>query len=468
MRKTLLIMFIFLFAFTGIATAAVSDTIIKEIIIDKTAPLAPTLDGVSENWVNTDVVVTVKDIVDPVNNGVSAGIKEVNYAVNGTETTKTGDSNFTINLTSEGIYTISGKATDNVGNIGAEAIGEVKIDKTSPIINITGAETGKVYYNPVIPTFSASDEKAGLNTCTATIKKDAGAETPFVSGTTVSEQGNYTLKVTATDNAGNESNETLSFSINAPIAPTITSNAINPNSIKIEWNAIEGAIGYKVLDGASELANITETSYTHTGLTPNSEHNYTVVAYNLIGDSPVSDKKKVYTLANKPANPQITAKTSNTLTVTWEGDNPEGTEYSVSIIDGETVSFTADMKEHTFTGLSLANVYTIAVKARNFDNVETEEITLEASTNKAPVLTLTTPTEGSAFSLIEGHNTIVVKGSVADDDNDDVTVTATINGNSKSVAVDKCKDGKPFEIIFNASEFTEGAYTVTVVADDNK
>lgn len=468
MRKTLLIMFIFLFAFSSLAIAAESEHISKSIIIDKTAPNVPTLEGVSDDWVNTDVVVTVKDIIDPVSGGVSAGVEKVEYTVNSTPSENAGDGSFTINLTEEGTYDITAKVIDKVGNVGETATGTVKIDKTPPAISLTGIEEGSVYYNSVAPEYSATDEKAGLQACTATIKKDDGNENPFTSNTVVNEQGNYVIKVTATDKAGNESIKTLNFSINAPTAATINANAISPASIKLEWEAIEGSTGYKVMDNGTEIDTIVENNYTHTGLNPNSEHTYTVVAYNPIGDSPISSEVKIYTLANKPSNLQITNRTSNSLTVTWEGDNPTGTEYSVAIAGGEEVTFTADLLSYTFSGLQLANTYTITVKARNFDSIETETMTIEASTNKAPVLTLTSPEADTAYSLVEGHNTIVVAGTVSDDDNDDVTITATINGNSKSVVVEKCKDGKPFEITFSANEFTEGDYTVSVVADDNR
>ncbi len=473
-KKILLIMFVFLFAVSNVVIAAESEYISRSFIVDKTVPNVPTLGGIPANWVNKDVTLTVLDIEDPVSNEVSAGVDRVEYSVKGDAKTHSGSEQFTISVTSEGENQITAKTVDKVGNISPEASGIVRIDKTNPSITLNGVEEGKTYYTSVVPAFSAADSGSGLTSCSATLTKDAGAPAPFTSGSEISQPGLYNLAVTATDNAGNEETVSVSFNIAAPVSPEKPTVTAQGDTIQIEWSAVEGATGYLVKDGDSQIADVTTTGYLHEGLLPNSPHRYTIIAYSQMGNSTESSEAAVFTLANEPSNLQVTGKTSTSLAVSWEANsNPEGTEYSVSITGGgktDTVPFTPNMLTHEFTGLTLGEVYTISVKSRNGDQVETNAVTIEVSTNKAPVLTISTPESGSAYSHVEGHNVITVSGSVSDEDNDTVTITATINNLSKSVKIEKCQWGKPFTIIFNVVEdnVPEGPYTIGVVADDGR
>ncbi len=90
------------------------------------------------------------------------------------------------------------------------------MDKTNPVITITGVTNGSTYQDSVAPSFSATDSGgSGLASVTATLNGSA-----YSSGTAITTGGAKTLIVTATDNAGNQSQQTVSFTVNKK--PTLT------------------------------------------------------------------------------------------------------------------------------------------------------------------------------------------------------------------------------------------------------
>ncbi|HBK68964.1 MAG TPA: hypothetical protein DDZ91_10005 [Firmicutes bacterium] len=361
---------------------------------------------------------------------------------------------------------MTASAIDKAGNTGDQANSTVKLDRTAPTITISGVEN-KTYSNTVTPVFNAFDTLSGLQGCTATLTKN-GTPAAFLSNTPISEPGTYVLAVVAADNAGNQTTETVNFSLDSIAMGDIAAEAVTSGSIKISWAAVENATGYHVLEGETTIADVTDISYIHEGLNPNTQYTHKVVPYNALGDGIASQPASVYTLANQPANLIVTGKTSTTLTVAWEANtNPDTVEYAVGI-DGTYTEFVANKLTHEFTGLTVGKAYTVSVKARNTDGVETEPISISENTNTAPVINISNPAPETAYSEVEGHNIITIVGTIMDADNDDVTVTATINGISKTATVSQCKTAKEFTIEFSANDIPEGKYSITVTASDGK
>ncbi len=127
-------------------------------------------------------------------------------------------------------------------------------------------------------------------------------------GLNQSTQYNYT--VSAYDAAGNESDKsdvlsasTTSSDTQAPSKPAgLTASDITYQQIKISWNASTdnvGVVGYKLFRDNTEIADITTTDYTDTGLNQNTQYNYTVSAYDAAGNEsqksdPLSATTAVY------------------------------------------------------------------------------------------------------------------------------------------------------------------------------
>lgn len=100
--------------------------------------------------------------------------------------------------------TVKGKPEDTGKPEGQEA----EEDATPPVISISGVANDKQYTAPVTPTFEVSDETDPEPTVTATLNDNT-----FVSGTEVSEVGEYELVVTAVDASGNEAESSVNFEI---------------------------------------------------------------------------------------------------------------------------------------------------------------------------------------------------------------------------------------------------------------
>ncbi len=107
-------------------------------------------------------------------------------------------------ITADGAYTLTVTVTDGAGNTAAKTVSFV-IDKTPPSLNVTGVAKGMFYNTDVVPVVNVTD--ANLSSSASTLNGSA------YSGSVVSAEGAYELKISATDKAGNSASETYVFYI---------------------------------------------------------------------------------------------------------------------------------------------------------------------------------------------------------------------------------------------------------------
>jgi hypothetical protein len=113
----------------------------------------------------------------------------------------------------EGTQTITVIATDEAGNTASKSI-SFTIDKTAPIVTITFPSEGLVTKDNVTLSYTVTDDVSSLDKITVSPS----------SGTVYSTEGTQTIMVIATDEAGNTSSKSVSFTIdNTAPAVTITS-----------------------------------------------------------------------------------------------------------------------------------------------------------------------------------------------------------------------------------------------------
>ncbi|WP_051931979.1 S8 family serine peptidase [Clostridium sp. KNHs214] len=122
-------------------------------------------------------------------------------------------------ITTEGIHQLVVKAVDLAGNTSEYKVNFI-IDKTFPVITVTGVEDGKVYNNKVTPVIKCDDNTAKV-TVTLNGKNYDGKE--------IASVGDYTLIVTAKDLAGNTSSKTIKFSLKGTAASGSNSASNNNN-----------------------------------------------------------------------------------------------------------------------------------------------------------------------------------------------------------------------------------------------
>lgn len=120
----------------------------------------------------------------------------------------------------EGLHTLSVRASDQTGNGPDSAPGDANptsttftIDVTPPQITIDGVSGGLVSRDPVTPVITVAD----ANLRDTSILLDGS---PYVSGTPVSQSGSHTLSVIAADAAANMTSRTIQFTIDLNRAPS--------------------------------------------------------------------------------------------------------------------------------------------------------------------------------------------------------------------------------------------------------
>ncbi|MEG6617617.1 fibronectin type III domain-containing protein [Peptococcaceae bacterium 1198_IL3148] len=383
----------------------VKQTYTSNIKIDKTPPPKPNINVSSSTWTNQNVTINITDIVDD----GPAGVEKVMYSIDGgnnwiekVKDTDFTDSTLSFEISQEGQYQILARTYDVVGHMSELSdVVEAYIDKTAPTISLSGIEDGITYYESKNPTYEISDEGSGLDNdaTTVTVTLD-GNVIPWINGTELTEAGTYNIKIEVFDYAGNKANVEYTFALAAPQIPVISNaEAVSNSSIIVQWSDVIGAKGYHVYRNSEVIETTTETEYIDTDLEVNTIYEYMIEAYNDIGTTK-SVVEAVYTHANSPSNLQVTDVTNDSITVAWEtNENPGGTEYRAEITDteshNEVVDFTADMTSYTFGGLVAGNLYTIKVKARNGDSIETDEISITEYSGAAMPGTVTSSVYGS-------------------------------------------------------------------------
>lgn len=232
---------------------------------------------------------------------------------------------------------------------------------------------------------------------------DRGTNTTYTHSSLLSGT-QYTYRVRAKNASGAGAWSGSVSCLTIPGSPVVTSTSATANSVTVNWNAVTGATGYSVkADGSSSAADTgTNTTYTHSGLLPNTAHTYTVYSRNSSGTSAASAAATKYTLANVPNNGTIGTKSQNSIQAAWQANgNPAATQYSLAAFDAGSnlvkQSAWSTSLNNTVTGLSSYTQYKIKVKAKNGQNIETGwyEIGTEATLPDPPF----TPTNVKALNI---------------------------------------------------------------------
>ncbi len=198
----------------------------------------------------------------------------------------------------------------------------------------------------------------------------------------------------------------------APTAPTgLTSPSQTVNSINLSWAAATDNVavtGYRIYRNGTQVATSVATSYTNTGLTPNTNYTYTVAAVDAAGNvSPQSVAITPKTLADTspptaPGALNASTRTMTSVSLTWSQstDNVAVTQYRI-LRNGTQVG-TTSVTSYTDNGLSPATAYNYTVRAA------------DAAGNVSPVsnaVSVTTMADTAAPTAPTGLKTTTVSGT---------------------------------------------------------
>lgn len=177
-----------------------------------------------------------------------------------------------------------------------------------------------------------------------------------------------------------------------PISSTIGTPQVQ-STTSIRWNFTDNAsdeTGFKVYDGTdtliTSLATADLTYLDETGLSENTQYSGRyITAYNSYGDSVHSSTATAtYTLAGIPTNlSSLSSQNNIILTVdSLPNDTSGQSGYYFSNSTNSTNSGWIQTNTWTETELSCGDTYTYSVKYRNGDGVETDPISITATTTK--------------------------------------------------------------------------------------
>ncbi|WP_248927470.1 OmpL47-type beta-barrel domain-containing protein [Paenibacillus hamazuiensis] len=178
----------------------------KVTAYDSTPPV--TKDDVKPGWQREAQTVTLSAADD------LTGVAHTYYTVG--EATYGYVEGSVIHLAGEGVHSLRYYSVDAAGNRESEHATTVKIDKTAPVVGWQGVVDGQSYTGPVTPTALASDALSGV----ASVELELDGQ-PWTSGTAIDGAGEHTLKVTATDYAGNAMASSVHFAIGSETALSV-------------------------------------------------------------------------------------------------------------------------------------------------------------------------------------------------------------------------------------------------------
>ena len=119
-------------------------------------------------------------------------------------------------------YELVAQAADAAGHRARKAL-RFLIDRTAPAITLRGVEAGRAYQTDVAPWIDIRDANP-------TVSRHTLNGQPFTSGARLTAEGDYTLRVQATDIAGNVARQSLEFTIDK-MSPVIDIQGVQADAV---------------------------------------------------------------------------------------------------------------------------------------------------------------------------------------------------------------------------------------------
>ena len=236
--------------------------------IDRTGPSIGTIStGSNTGWV-TSSSVTLTGLLNTVDDGLGSGVAFTEISIDDTTWTQTNGDSYSLTL-SDGVHTISLRATDNVGNVGPISQVTIQVDTEAPIEgqwNVDEITTALIGAASV--EFLASDFTSGVDITGSYIEygfdSNGFGQTPDISGTWQPSMGTGLDSTVAQSSWATKSRQYLML---RATVMDVAGNTIQTNpvfyqilpSIDFEWNLTETNIDRLVVKPGDNTGNVTVT-----------------------------------------------------------------------------------------------------------------------------------------------------------------------------------------------------------------
>lgn len=256
------------------------------------------------------------------------------------------------------------------------------VDRTAPTAP-TNLTSSAVAVTSFTLTWTAATDNVGV-TGYVVLRDGVQIGTPTGTSfavTALAPSTTYSMTVKAKDAAGNVSAASAPLSVKtlsdtqAPTAPTaLSASAKTVTSFTLTWTASTdnvGVSGYVVFKNGVQVGIPTSTSFSVTGLTPNTAYSMTVQAKDAAGNiSGLSTALSVTTLADTqaPSTPSglaASSKTASSFTLTWSASSDNVSVTGYDIYKGTALAGSSATTSFAVTGLTPNTAYSMTVKAKD-------------------------------------------------------------------------------------------------------
>ncbi|GAL83341.1 hypothetical protein MYP_567 [Sporocytophaga myxococcoides] len=440
-------------------------------------------------------------IVTPTNNSSFPFATDVELKVNAVDadgnivkveyfngTTKIGEStttpfSFTWKNIPLGTYTITAKATDNIGGTTTSLPIQFSITNSPPVVNIT-APLNNAKFSPganITIDATAADEDGSISkveffyNTSNLIGSDNTA--PYSINWNNVPEGNYTITARATDNAGATATTTINITVvnNLPTvkitSPANLSVYETGADIEIKAEALDsdGSISKVVFyNGTAILGEDLTGPYSYTWENVrNGTYSITAVAYDNLGKQNVSAAIKIVVNVTTNIPPDITIinpvdnQTLSPGNINFEvnASDIDGNVVLVELFNGSSQIGESTTQPYYFSWTNLAEgVYVITAKATDDDNETTTSAPITITIyNAPPVVTINTPANNQTF---DSDDLVLINTTITDSDGSISKVEFFLNDSLLGTA-----PSAPYNLTVN--NLPLGTYNITVKATDN-
>ena len=315
--------------------SGLSNTSTLFIGIDRTGPTIGTVTvGDGDAW-QQSTEVSISGLLTEADDGQGSGVASVDYALNGGAWTTTTSDSLDLTLT-EGVHSLTLRATDRVGNTGANSTVMVRVDQTAPIgLSWSVDELTTSRLGAANVSFSAEDADSGIDNSASYIQygfdSNGVGETPDLSGrwltlgvnglsgqvglaswATKSRQ-HLMFRAVLVDEAGN------SFTTQA------TSFQILPG-LDLYWNVSETNVDRLVVRPGEQTGNITITSV----LESNEDYGGSVIVR--LETAPADRSSNVDWTVMETRNLPAGTLSNSSETIVWQYTVPRAGQFDLRLV----------------------------------------------------------------------------------------------------------------------------------------